>query len=103
VESAYASSLVLNMSVLEMDAKPEKAKARILELARNAVEEEGVEVIILGCAGLAGYAEDVERELGVVVLDPTSVALKIAEAMVDLGLRHSRIGRFARPPVKEIK
>ena len=44
-----------------------------------------------------------ERELGAVVLDPTSVAFKVAEAMVDLGLRHSKIGRFARPPVKEIK
>jgi len=103
VESAYACTLVLNMSVLEMDTEPERAKARILELSRQAVEEEGVEVIILGCAGLTGYAEDVERELGVVVLDPTSVALKIAEAMVDLGLRHSKVGRFARPPVKEVK
>ena len=103
VESAYASTLVLNMSVLEMDTHPERAKSRILDLARQAVEEEGVEVIILGCAGLAGYAEDVERELGVVVLDPTSVALKIAEALVALGLRHSKIGRFAQPPVKEIK
>ena len=94
---------MLNMSVLEMDADPEKAKARILELARKVVEEEGVEVVILGCAGLTGYADDIERELGIVVLDPTSVALKVAEAMVDLGLRHSKIGRFARPPVKEIK
>jgi allantoin racemase len=103
VESAYATTLVLNMSVLEMDAHPEKAKVRILELAREAVEKDGVEVIVLGCAGLAGYAEDVERELGVVVLDPTAVALKIAEAIVDLGLRHSKVGRFARPPAKEIK
>jgi len=103
LESAYASTLVLNMSVLEMDAKPAETKARILEVARESVERDGAEVIILGCAGLAGYAEDVERELGVVVLDPTSVALKIAEALADLGLRHSKIGRFARPPVKEIK
>jgi allantoin racemase len=103
LESAYASTLALNMSVLEMDANPEKAKARILELSRQAIKEDGTEVIILGCAGLAGYAEDIERELGVVVLDPTSVALKIAEAIVDLGLRHSKAGRFARPPVKEIR
>ena len=103
VESAYASTLVLNMSVLEMDAHPERAKARILELSRRAVEKDGAEVIILGCAGLAGYSEDIERELGVVVLDPTSVALKIAEAIVDLGLRHSKVGRFARPPAKEYK
>ncbi len=103
VESAYASTLVLNMSVLDMDAHPDKAKARILELGREAVERDGAEVIILGCAGLAGYADDIERELGAVVLDPTSVAFKVAEAIADLGLRHSKIGRFARPPVKEIK
>mgnify|MGYP000091246524 CR=1 FL=1 len=103
LDNAYASTLVLNMSVLEMDADPKKAKARILELARKAVQEDGAEVIILGCAGLAGYAEDIERELGVVVLDPTSVAFKVAEAIADLGLRHSKVGRFARPPVKEIK
>jgi allantoin racemase len=103
LESAYASTLVLNMSVLEMDAKPAETKARILEVARESVERDGAEVIILGCAGLAGYAEDVERELGVVVLDPSSVALKVAEALADLGLRHSKVGRFAKPPVKEIK
>ncbi|NIP34922.1 MAG: hydantoin racemase, partial [Thermoplasmata archaeon] len=48
-------------------------------------------------------AEDIEREVGVVVLDPTSVAFKVAEAIADLGLRHSKVARFARPPVKEIK
>jgi allantoin racemase len=103
LESAFASAPALNMPVLEMDANPEKAKARILELARQAVQEDGAEVIVLGCAGLAGYAEDIERELGAVVLDPTSVALKVAEAIADLGLRHSKVGRFARPRLKEIK
>jgi allantoin racemase len=103
LESSYASALVMNMPVLEMDANPEKAQARILELSRKAVQEEGAEVIILGCAGLTGYAAAVERELGAVVLDPTSVAFKMAEAIADLGLRHSKIARFAKPPVKEIK
>ena len=103
VENSYASSRVMGMPVLEMDADPEKAKARILELSRRAVDEDGAEVIVLGCAGLSGYAEDVEKELGVVVLDPTSVALKMAEAFADLGLHHSKVGRYSVPPAKEIK
>lgn len=103
VETAYASALVMDMPVLEMDANPKLAKARILELAREAIAEDGAEVIILGCAGLAGYSDDIERELGVVVLDPSSVGLKVAEAIADLGLTHSKVGRFARPPEKEIK
>ena len=103
VTDSFASSPALEMSVVEMDANPAKAKARIIEKARKAVEEDGAEVIILGCAGLAGYSEDIEKELGVVVLDPSSVALKVAEAMADLGLHHSKVGRFSYPPKKEIK
>ncbi len=103
VDTFYGSSPALNMSVLEMDSDPAKAKARIIEVARKAVTEDRAEVIILGCAGLAGYSEDIERELGVVVLDPSSVALKVAEAIVDLGLHHSKVGRYSCPPVKEIK
>jgi len=102
-EAFYASSPSLDMSVLEMDSNPDKAKVRILGLARKCVQEDRAEVIILGCAGLAGYAEDIERELGAVVLDPTSVAFKLAEAMADLRLHHSKAGRFSNPPVKEIK
>jgi allantoin racemase len=103
VEQFYASSPALEMSVLEMDADPEKSKARILEMARKCVLEDRAEVIVLGCAGLTGYSADIERELGVVVLDPTSVAFKVAEAMVDLGIHHSKAGHFSYPPVKEIK
>lgn len=102
-EHAYASTLVTEMSVLDMEAYPTRTKQRILAEARRAVAEDGAEVIVLGCAGLSGYAGDIERELGVVVLDPTAVALKVAEAFADLGLRHSKIGRFATPPTKEIK
>jgi len=102
-EHAYASTLVTNMSVLDMDGNPGGTKARILDIARRAVNEEGAEVIVLGCAGLSGYGNDIEEELGVTVLDPTAVALKVAEVLADLGLRHSKIARFATPRVKEVK
>jgi allantoin racemase len=98
-----ASVRPLEMSVLEMDAEPERTKTRILEVAGAAVREDGAEVIILGCAGLAGYAADMERELGVVVLDPSPVALLTAEMIVRLGVRHSKRGLYAPPPPKVIK
>ena len=91
------------MSVLEMDAEPARTKARILEVAGAAVRDDGAEVIILGCAGLAGYAADVERELRVTVLSPSPVALKRAEFLVGLGLRHSKRGLYAVPPTKTIR
>jgi allantoin racemase len=98
-----ASVRSLDLSVAETDADPAQTKKRVLEVARTAVESDGAEVIILGCAGMAGYAPELEIKLGVKVLDPAAVALKVAESMVDLGLRHSKLALFATPPPKRFK
>ena len=98
-----ASVRSLDLSVAETDSDPAKTKQRLMDVAKIAVEEDGAEVIIMGCAGMAGYAREIEETLGVKVLDPTAVALKTAEAMVDLGLTHSKAGLFAVPPEKLFK
>jgi len=98
-----ASVRSLDLSVAETDADPEKTKERIFEVAIQAVETDGAEVIILGCGGMAGYAAEMEEKLNIKVIDPTAVALKMAEAMVDLGLVHSKVGMFSAPPKKRFK
>jgi len=97
-EPACASVRALGMTVAETEADPERTKGRILEVAREAIEQDGAEVMILGCAGMVGYAEEVEKQLGIVVLDPTTVAFKVAEALVDVGIRHCKRGLYASPP-----
>ena len=98
-----ASVRSLDLTVAETEADPAKTKQRLMEVAAAAVETDGAEVIVMGCAGMAGYAEEIEQALNVKVLDPSAVALKIAEAMVDLGLTHSKTGLFATPPEKVFK
>ncbi|MGQ9583831.1 MAG: aspartate/glutamate racemase family protein [Anaerolineae bacterium] len=98
-----ASIRPLGLSVAELHADPEGTKARGLALARQMVEEDGAEVIILGCAAMAGYDTDLQRALGVPVLDPLKVTLKLTEAVVDAGLTHSRVGLYAPPVPKEFK
>jgi allantoin racemase len=98
-----ASVRELGMSVLETDEKPDLAKQRIMTVAQQAVEDDGAEVIVLGCAGMVGYAREAAERLGVVVIDPTSVTLKVTEAMVEAGLVQSKRAFYARPPEKEIK
>jgi allantoin racemase len=103
LEDSLASVRALGMTVAETDADPERTMQRILEVAARAAEDDGAEVMILGCAGMAGYAAEVERKLGIVVLDPSAVALKLCEALIDAGLKHSKRALFARPPEKEFK
>lgn len=95
-----ASIRPLGLSVAELDREPQRTKAAGMDLARRMVEEDGAEVIIMGCAAMAGYSDELERQLGVPVLDPLVVALKFVEAIVDMGQSHSRVGLYA-PPASE--
>ena len=92
LSSRLASVRPLEMGVLEMDADPERAALRILEVGAAAVREDGAEVIVLGCAGLAGHAAALGPALGVPVIDPSPVALATAEMLVRLGLTHGSRG-----------
>jgi len=98
LESRLASVRPLGLSVADLDAQPERVRSQGISLARQMIEEDGAEVIIMGCAAMAGYADELEEQLKVPVLDPVAVTFKVAEAMVDLGLRHSKVGLFATPP-----
>jgi allantoin racemase len=93
----------LGLSTADLDARPEETIARGMELAREMVEKDGAEVIIMGCAAMAGYADDLRTTLGVPVLDPTIVSFKFAEMIVSAGLFHSRIGLYHPPLPKEFK
>jgi len=103
MEGACASVRPLGMSVAEIEANEERACAQILDVAGRAAKEDGAEVVLLGCAGMAGYAERVEQELGMTVIDPSSVTLKVAEALVDAGIKQSKRGLYSVPPVLQRK
>jgi len=60
------------------------------ELARRAIEEDLAEVIVLGCAGLAGLDARLGADLGVPVLDGIKCALVVATGLVRCGLSTSR-------------
>jgi len=95
-----ASIRALGLSTADLDAKPEETKQVGFKLAQKMVEENGAEVIIMGCTVMAGYNEDPERELNVPVLDPTVVSFKFAELIADMGVGHSKVGLYHLPIFK---
>ncbi len=95
-----ASVRSLDISVARSESDPEGTVKALVRVAGEAVREDGAEVIVLGCAGMAGCTETLEREYGVVVVDPCAAALKFAEIFVRLGLRQSKLGHYAVPPKK---
>ena len=98
LEGSLASVRPLGMSVAEIEADEKRACAQILKVAREAAEKDGAEVIVLGCAGMAGYADVVRSDLGMEVIDPSSLALKVTEALVAAGMKQSKRGYYSYPP-----
>jgi allantoin racemase len=96
VERQLASVRAVNISVAELRDRP-RVVAAMVEQSLKAVRQDGAHVVIFGCTGMVGLAKEVEEGLskegitGVPIIDPAVVALKVAEALVDVGLSHSKM------------
>ncbi len=91
---AYTSGI--DIKVLDLRKDLGKVKSMLIEEISKAVKEYGAEVIVLGCGGFLGLAEELSEELGIPVLDPTLTTVKVAEALITLGLKHSKVYLFNR-------
>ncbi|WP_047154812.1 aspartate/glutamate racemase family protein [Aneurinibacillus tyrosinisolvens] len=88
------------MCVLDFERDPEAGMRMLAQEGRKAVEEDHAEAILLGCAGMAEFANNLEKELGVPVIDGVVAAVKFAEAIVDLGKTTSKLKTYKLPEPK---
>jgi allantoin racemase len=89
-----------DIAVLELDDPASNAYARILACAEQALAHDRSGAIVLGCAGMADLCTSLQQRLGVPVIDGVAAAVKLAEALVALGLRTSKRGDYAAPLAK---
>ena len=99
-----ASVRSTGMAVLDLEsAPPETTDALIIQAAQRAVEQDGADVICLGCAGMAGLDRKVADALGVPVIDGVVSALKLVEGLVAAGLQTSKRLAYAQPKHKQLE
>jgi allantoin racemase len=89
------------LCVLDIERDPEAGIEMLRQEGRKAVEEDDAEAILLGCAGMAEFADSLEQELGVPVIDGVVAGVKFAEAIVDLGKKTSKLKTYKFPEKKE--
>lgn len=90
------------LGVLELESDPERAIEAIAAEAQRAVEVDRAEVIVLGCGGMAELKDRVVELCGVPVVDGVQAAVAVAEGLVRLGLRTSKVRTYAPPRPKRI-
>ena len=66
-----------------------------------AMKNDGAEAICLACAGLVGFTEEMQKDLGIPVFDGVIAAVKLAEGLVSMGKTTSKYCTYKTPPVKK--
>ncbi len=107
VAGKLASVRSVDIPVLELETDTGRLVNALVEQSIEAIEGDGAHVIVFGCTGMLGCALGVQEGLarrgytGVPVIDPVPAAIKLAEALVDLGLTHSK-RTYQNPPSKRL-
>ncbi|MEA5011604.1 MAG: aspartate/glutamate racemase family protein [Angelakisella sp.] len=98
LQDKCASVRGINVNVEKCVTDREETLNQLKDEILKIADEDGAEVVVLGCAGLCGYDEALQELVGMPVLDPVTVTVKYAEMMVETGLCHSKRRKFAMPP-----
>jgi len=106
-EHRLVSMRPLELGVHDFQADHGLTRERLLTQGRKAIEEDGAEVLILGCTAEYGFNRTMQQELGVPVIDAVTAPFKYAEFLVDLAARFewhpSRKWGSQAPPVEELE
>jgi allantoin racemase len=97
LERRCACVRATDVPVLELDDPASNARVRIADEIRIALDHDGADAIVLGCAGMADLAASLSAQFGVPVIDGVAAAVVMAEGLAAIGLRTSKRGGFARP------
>lgn len=90
VEAKLATVRQIGIPVLELNSDPGATFARLLDVCRETIERDRADVIVLGCGTLSFRAAEAQEALGVPVVNPLQVTLRMAELLVSAGLSHSK-------------
>lgn len=84
------------IAVLDVGAKTPDENGPLVRAARRLLDA-GAEALVLGCAGMAGMDSALAEVVGVPVIDPVAAGVVLAESLVRLGLRTSKVCSYGSP------
>jgi len=105
-DKRLASFKSLELGVYDFQKDPEETAHRMRQAAKEAVEIDRAEAIVLGCTIEFGFYNKLQQEIGVPVIDAVLAPFKYAEFLIELRERfdwsHSKIYGYQSPPLSEI-
>ncbi len=101
-----ASFKSVDLGVHDFQADPKETEKRLKNAAREAIEKDGAEVILLGCTMEFGFFTELQEELKVPVIDAVVAPIKYIELLMEIhqsqGWTQSKVYGYESPPQEEI-
>jgi len=91
LENRCASIRITGLGVIATD---EEKREKLIQEGIKAVKEDGAEVLILGCAGMAGLDKEIEKVVGVPVIDGVVSAIMTIESLIRYEVSTSKVGKY---------
>lgn len=88
------------IAVLDLERPGSHARTIIIDECRRAIDDDGADAIVLGCAGMVDLCRAIEDAVGAPVIEGVTTAVKWVEALIGLGLTTAKRGEYARPLAK---
>ncbi|MBE9076795.1 aspartate/glutamate racemase family protein [Romeria aff. gracilis LEGE 07310] len=102
IRDRCASVRTTDLAVLDTNHRDATLEALTI-VSQIAIAEDGAEAICLGCAGMSGLDSQLEKRLGVPVIDSVAAAVKLAESLIGLQKLTSKQMTYRLPELKTVK
>jgi allantoin racemase len=87
-----AADRALGLGVADL-ASAEKSLGAMIATGQRLRDEDGADVLIMGCAGMAHFREPLQEATGLPVVEPCQAAVSMALGQIALSLSHRRYTR----------
>ena len=92
--SRLASVVAIEMTTAELIGGIDRLQERLVSAARKAIDEDMAEVVVLTGSVMGGLEKEITRQTGVPALSGMVCAIKLAENLIDLGVRTSHTYKY---------
>ena len=96
LEARYAGSEPLDLRVLDF-GKNREATLDVLERASVNLRARGADVLLLGCAGLTAFVDELQMRTEMPVIDPVEAGCRLLKITYECRLNTSHVGLYSKP------
>ena len=91
----------VDVPVLDLENDSSNALSMIENEIVRSISEDKAEAIVLGCAGMADFAEKLEEKFSIPVIEGVSASIILAEGLVRMKKNTSKLGGYSYPRSKK--